>query len=67
MMAVNALYIPRNHLVEEAIAAAENDDFGPFDELCEVLSRPFEAQPGRERFAEPPTAEQVVTQTFCGT
>lgn len=68
MMAVNPVYIARNHLVEEAIAAAENNnDFGPLDDLLTVLLRPFEVQPGRERFALPPTTAQIVKQTFCGT
>jgi len=68
MHGVNPLYIPRNHLVEEAIAAAtREDDLGPFHTLVEVLERPFEEQPGRERYALPPRPEQVVRQTFCGT
>lgn len=43
MRAVNPLYIPRNHLVEQVIeAAVEQDDFAPFEALNEVLTRPFE-------------------------
>ncbi|MBP0464561.1 YdiU family protein [Roseomonas sp. PWR1] len=68
MRAENPLYIPRNHLVEEAIAAAvERDDFAPFETLVDVLARPFEEQPGRERFAAPARPEERVTRTFCGT
>ena len=68
MLAASPAYIPRNHLVEEAIAAAvQREDFAPFEELIAVLARPFEEQPGRERFAQPPRPEQVVRQTFCGT
>ncbi len=68
MRAVNPLYIPRNHLVEAALAAAtERGDNGPFSELLEVLARPFEVQPGRERYALPPTADERVLATFCGT
>jgi len=64
----NPLYIPRNHLVEEAIAAAvRNDDFTPFEELIAVLSQPFDDQPGRDRYTLPPKPEEVVRQTFCGT
>ncbi len=62
MRLVNPMYIPRNHLVQEVIeAAVERQDFGPFEELVEVTARPFEDQPGRERFAEPARPEERVT------
>lgn len=68
MRAVNPLYIPRNHLVEEAIqAAVEEGDYAPFHELRAVLERPFAEQPGRERYAAPARPEQRVLRTFCGT
>jgi uncharacterized protein YdiU (UPF0061 family) len=68
MRSVNPAYIPRNHLVEEALAAAvQHDDLAPFEALLAVLERPFEDQPGRERHALPPRPEERVTATFCGT
>lgn len=68
MYAVNPVYIPRNHLVEEAIeAATRRDDFEPFNRLVDVLSRPGEFDPANMRFATPPLPEQIVRQTFCGT
>lgn len=68
MSLVNPAYIPRNHLVEEAIVAAVGrEDFGPFETLLGVLSRPYEEQPGKEHYAQPPQPEEVVRQTFCGT
>ena len=68
MNAVNPLYIPRNHQVERVIAAAaEHDDFAPFEALREVLAEPFTAQPGREAYAEPAPATERVLRTFCGT
>jgi uncharacterized protein YdiU (UPF0061 family) len=68
MRSANPLFIPRNHLIEEAIAAAvSNGDFAPFEALVSVLSRPFDDQPGFERYAAPPRPDQVVRQTFCGT
>ena len=68
MYAVNPVYIPRNHLVEEAIDAAVNQqDFEPFHTLVDVLAQPFEFNDTRARFATPPRPEQVVRQTFCGT
>jgi uncharacterized protein YdiU (UPF0061 family) len=68
MRAVNPAFIPRNHLVEAALAAAvEKRDFAPFDELLEVVSRPYEDRPEFARYAEPPGPDQAVYQTFCGT
>ena len=68
MRAVNPLFIPRNHLVEEAIRAGEDEgDFAPMERLLAVLSHPYDEQPDAARYALPPTPEQVVPQTFCGT
>ncbi|MBV8398465.1 MAG: YdiU family protein, partial [Acetobacteraceae bacterium] len=68
MQAVNPAVIPRNHRVEAALqAAVEREDFGPFEEMLAVLSRPYEDRPGFERYAAPPRPEERVTQTFCGT
>src|SRR6056297_2598223 len=47
MNAVNPIYIPRNHKVEEALAAAvQYDDLGPFRKLLAVLKSPFTEQDG---------------------
>jgi uncharacterized protein YdiU (UPF0061 family) len=68
MRQANPLFIPRNHLVEEAIAAAQDArDFQPFESLLTVLSAPYEDQPGFERYADPPRPDQIVHETFCGT
>ena len=65
---VNPLYIPRNHLVDEALTAATDGDVGPFDELLDVVTHPFERRDGWERFAEPaPESFGRQFQTFCGT
>jgi len=64
----NPAFIPRNHLVEEAIVSAVAlNDFAPFEFLLDVVTRPFADQPGRERFMDPPRPDQVVQKTFCGT
>ena len=67
MRAVNPQYIPRNHRVEEAIAAAVRGDYAPFETLVTVLSAPFDDQPEFARYADPPRPDEVVYQTFCGT
>ena len=68
LRAVNPLFIPRNHRVEAALnAATAFGDYAPFETLLDVLSRPFEDQPGRESFSLPPEPAEMVQQTFCGT
>ena len=68
MHATNPAYIARNHRVEAAIAAAqEQGDFAPFEELLDVLSAPFETRPQYAGYENPPTPDEVVLQTFCGT
>ncbi|TNG00588.1 MAG: YdiU family protein [Gammaproteobacteria bacterium] len=68
MRRVNPVYIPRNHLVEAAIRAAEDHgDFSVFHVLHEVLQKPYEFQPGKEAYMQPPQPHEVVHKTFCGT
>jgi serine/tyrosine/threonine adenylyltransferase len=68
MRMVNPAFIPRNHVVEAALnAAIERLDFQPFEELLEVVSRPYEDRSGLERYATPALPEECVSQTFCGT
>jgi uncharacterized protein YdiU (UPF0061 family) len=69
MRLANPLVIPRNHLVEEALAAASaRDDMVPFDRLLAALRKPFEALPEHARYTEPaPAAVTAAYRTFCGT
>ncbi len=68
MRLANPAFIPRNHLVEAAIeAASQRQDFQPFEELLDVVSRPYEERPGLERYATPARPDECVLQTFCGT
>jgi serine/tyrosine/threonine adenylyltransferase len=64
---VNPAYIPRNHLVEEALAAATDGDLGPFNQLVDVVRAPYEERPGLERYAEGAPEDFGSYQTFCGT
>ena len=68
MRLVNPAFIPRNHRIEEIIAAAvERNDFAPFEIFNKVLERPFEDQPAFASWREPPRREERVQATFCGT
>jgi uncharacterized protein YdiU (UPF0061 family) len=64
---VNPVYIPRNHLVEEALTAAADGDLVPVDRLLEAVHSPYDERPGLERYADPAPQDFGVYRTFCGT
>jgi uncharacterized protein YdiU (UPF0061 family) len=64
---VNPVYIPRNHQIEEALAAASAGDLGPFGRLLDVLAKPFDERPGLEPYAAPAPPSFGSYRTFCGT
>ncbi|MEQ8718837.1 MAG: YdiU family protein [Acidimicrobiales bacterium] len=64
---VNPVYIARNHLVEEALAAGSTGDLAPMERLLEVLAEPFDERPGLESFALPAPPDFGPYVTFCGT
>ena len=64
---VNPVYIPRNHLVEEALAAATEGDLDPLDRLLDAVAAPFDERPGLERYAAPAPDDFGAYRTFCGT
>jgi len=69
MRRVNPWLIPRNHRVEEALAAASDDaDLGPFERLLDALKSPYDESPQHAYYAEPaPAAVTACYRTFCGT
>ena len=64
---VNPAYIPRNHLVEEALTAATDGDLGPLDRLLAAVTAPYDERPGLERYAGPAPQDFGTYRTFCGT
>ncbi len=61
----NPVYVPRNHLVEEALAAGTDGDLAPLQRLLEAVQDPYTERPGLERYAEPGPQDPYVT--YCGT
>lgn len=68
MAGVNPIYIPRNHLVEQAINDyLHHDDKALFDTLLSVFQNPYHDKPHTDYLKKLPTDEQRVYHTFCGT
>ena len=64
---VNPVYIPRNHLVEQALTAATGGDLDPVHTLLEVIADPYRERAGLVAYAEPAPLEFGDYRTFCGT
>ena len=64
---VNPVYVPRNHLVEEALAAGTDGDLAPLERLLDAVRAPYDERPGLERYAEPAPDHFGAYRTFCGT
>ncbi len=67
MDCVNPLYIPRNHLVEDALTQATVGDLAPYHRLLDAVTRPFEERPGFDAYAAPAPPGFGDHVTYCGT
>lgn len=67
MAHANPRRIPRNHRIEDAIAAAVADDMAPFRRLFDAATHPRDARADWDDLSHAPRSEQIVHQTFCGT
>ena len=63
----NPIYIPRTHLVEEALAAATTGDLDPLTRLLAAVTAPYDERPGLERYACCAPSDFGPYQTYCGT
>ena len=67
MRSSNPLVIPRNHKVEEALDAANNNDLVPLHNLLKVLKKPYERPYKKEEYYITPPQNGKEYKTFCGT
>ena len=67
MKSVNPLVIPRNHNVEEALLAANNNDLTLFNKLIKILKKPYQNQKDIVDYQSPSLVVDKKYQTFCGT
>ncbi len=66
MQTVNPLIIPRNHKVEEALKAAEQDNLKPINQLIKILKKPYTEQKNIVDYQARSHLNKNY-QTFCGT
>ena len=67
MRSVNPLIIPRNHKVEEALEAANNNDLSILKNLIKILKKPYDKQQENIDYQSPAPIGNKKYQTFCGT
>jgi hypothetical protein len=65
MLRVNPKYVLRNHLAQEVIAAAEQDDFSLCEAYLKVLTSPFDDHPELARFSKPPANQDKGIALSC--
>jgi uncharacterized protein YdiU (UPF0061 family) len=64
---VNPLYIPRNHLVEDALTQAAVGDLAPYHRVLDAVRRPFDERAGFDAYAAPAPPGYNDHVTYCGT
>jgi uncharacterized protein YdiU (UPF0061 family) len=67
MKQANPFVIPRNHKVEGALQAADSGDLTLLHCLLDAVTKPYELRDGLEAYTKPPTPQEEVRHTFCGT
>jgi len=67
MHSANPCLIPRNHRIEHMITSAVAGDMSAFEEMLRAYSTPFESVSKNAHLRKPPTPDEVVRETFCGT
>ena len=68
MRKYNPMIIPRNQIVDKTIEKAVNGNTAPFNNLIEILSKPYNYRNGLDEFIKPPSQKfEQCYQTHCGT
>lgn len=68
MQQANPAIIPRNHLVQEALdAAEEKGSFTRFEQLVAALQNPYDPALAGSIYAQTPNASAAPYVTYCGT
>ena len=67
MMQNNPIFIPRNHLVEEALSDANDGNIEKFQQLLKILKAPYQEDTGQFMYTKPASTIDKVYRTYCGT
>ena len=68
MNKTNPKVIPRNHLLEEALNdAIDYSNFDKFFKMLKIIQSPYDQSFNDKRYIYPPSQNEIVHQTFCGT
>ena len=68
MDATNPAIIPRNHIIAKVIQQATTEgDLSLFNQLKQALASPFTLQEADSFLALPPSKDEKIKNTFCGT
>ncbi|MAU69657.1 MAG: hypothetical protein CMD40_00760, partial [Gammaproteobacteria bacterium] len=62
----NPCYIPRNHLIEDALKHANNEDMAETNLMNKLLESPFKEKDSYEKYTMPSTSDERYV-TYCGT
>ena len=63
---MNPTVIPRNHIIEKKINETYNENYNLLYEFEKILKNPYEKNINK-KFINPPTDDEKIYQTFCGT
>ncbi len=63
----NPAVIPRNHKVKQALDTAEQGEMEPFKELLGIVTKPYTTRSDIQNYQRPPSPDEQIYQTFCGT
>ena len=64
---INPCYIPRNHIVEEVLMSAMNNDLSELNKFIKILENPFKEITEYEEYASPQLNSDSNYVTYCGT
>ena len=63
---INPIVIPRNHLIEQIINESHSGNFESLYEYEKILKNPYNRNI-KNKFTNPPTDNEKIYETFCGT